>query len=331
MIGQILWRVVQAFLVVLFATWLVFAAVYVLPGDPVSVLSGDVILTPSEEELLRAHYHLDGNLLERYIQYMAGVFGGDFGRLITGKDVGELLESAWPVTVTLALTAWVCEIVIGVTSGVLAGLRPNGLFARVSWGAIILLMGAPTFAVAMLLQYAFGLRLGWFPAAGIKEGWPSSYILPAMCIALLGATSTVRIVRSIVESANETDFVRIARLRGVPPLRIVFHHILRPSTGTLLNHFSLSLAGVLGGVVLVESVFNLPGIGGELRNAINQREATVIVAIVTVLIVVVVVLNLLADILQRVLDPRVRREPVYANRIQARFPLQRVTERKEAS
>lgn len=302
-----LWRRVGASAVtVVGVSFLIFAAVFLLPGDPLSVWAGEEVLTPEVEALLRERYNLDGTLWERYVAYVAGVLQGDFGSLITGRDVGELMARAWPVTLQLGLTAWVLEMAIGITVGVVSGLHPDGIFARTSWALVVTLLALPAFVVGLVLQYSFGIYLGWFPVAGVRDGWPASYILPALCIALVGSGSTTRLTRSCVETARDTDYVRMARVRGLSRWRIAVNHVLRPSLVPLVTHAGLALAAILGGVVIIESVFSLPGIGGLLSDAINSREVTVIVAVVTVFTLVVVIINLAVDLLHGLLDPRTR-------------------------
>lgn len=296
----------QSVVTVFGVSLLIFAAVFVLPGDPVSVMAGEQVLAPETESLLRERYNLDGSLWDRYLAYLSGVLRGDLGSLVTGKDVGELIAAAWPVTLTLGLTAWVLEMVIGVTVGVVSGLRPSGPFARVSWALVVTLLALPTFVVGLILQYSFGIYLNLLPVAGVRDGWPASYLLPALCIALVGAGATVRLTRSCIETARDSDFVRMARIRGLGSARIVVNHVLRPSLVPLVTHAGLALAAILGGVVVIESVFSIPGIGGLLSSAIDTREVTVIVAVVTVFTVVVVVINLVVDLLHGILDPRTR-------------------------
>ncbi len=300
-------RIGQSIITVVGASFLIFAAVFVLPGDALDSLVGDNPVTPTVEAALRAKYNLDGNLFQQYWGYITAVANGDFGQTVDGRDVSQMLSNAWPITVQLALTAWVLELAIGIAIGVISAMRPNGIFDRVSWVFTLLSLALPTFAVALILQHYLALDLKLFPVAGTLQGWPGSYLLPALCLALLGFGSTARLARVSVANTKDSDFVRLARARGVSRPRIVLDYVLRPGLVPLVTHLGTSLSALLGGAVIIEAVFNLGGVGSILVSAISRREGSSVVGIVTLLVVLVAVVNIVIDISYRFLDPRMRR------------------------
>ncbi|MDF2561726.1 MAG: transporter permease [Microbacterium sp.] len=301
-------RLLQAVVVFLGTSLLVFLAVFALPGDPLGTLAGDAQLTDTVRRNLEERYHLNDPILVQYGYYLLGLVRGDFGVTVTGEDVGSILSHAWPVTVQLALTAWVIELVIGVSLGATAALRPNGAFDRIATSATILTLAVPTFVLAFFAQQFFGLQLGWFPVAGTAAGWPMAFILPAACIAALGIGPIARLTRTSVLQTVNADFVRTARSRGITPWQLHTRHVLRNAIMPVITYLGLDLGALLGGAVLVEGIFNLPGIGRALFTAINTQQGSVVVGIVTAGVFVVLIANLLVDLIHRALDPRIGKE-----------------------
>jgi peptide/nickel transport system permease protein/oligopeptide transport system permease protein len=301
-------RLLQAVVVFLGTSLLVFLAVFALPGDPLGTLAGDAQLTDTVRRSLEERYHLNEPILAQYGHYLLGLVRGDFGVTVTGEDVGGILAHAWPITVQLALTAWVIELVVGVSLGAAAALRPNGALDRIATSATILTLAVPTFVLAFFAQQFFGLQLGWFPVAGAAAGWPMAFILPAACIAALGIGPIARLTRTSVLQTVNADFVRTARSRGITPWQLYTRHVLRNAIMPVITYLGLDLGALLGGAVLVEGIFNLPGIGRALFTAINTQQGSVVVGIVTAGVFVVLIANLLVDLIHRALDPRIGKE-----------------------
>lgn len=299
-------RLLQSVITIVGASFLIFAAVFVLPGDAIDALMGDNPVTPEVEAALRERFNLDGTLWDQYTGYLASVFSGDFGRTTDGRNVSRMLELAWPITILLALTAWVMELVIGLAVGIASALRPNGIIDRLGWALTLVSLAVPTFAVALLLQQYVGLGTGVFPVAGTSAGWPMAYILPALALALVGFGSTARLARVSVSNTMDSEFVRLARARGVSRPRVILSYILRPGLIPLVTHLGVSFAGMLGGAVIVEAIFNLGGVGGLIVNSVSRREGSTVVGLVTILVVFVAVINIVIDLAYRFLDPRVR-------------------------
>jgi peptide/nickel transport system permease protein/oligopeptide transport system permease protein len=212
------------------------------------------------------------------------------------------------VTITLALTAWGIEVVLGVLLGLFAGLRRGRAGDRFVLAGTILATSIPVFVVAVTAQLVLGVRLGWFPVAGTSDGWPTSYLLPAAVIAVFGLASVTRLMRGSVVDTLQSDFVRTLRAKGLRERQVVGVHVMRNSAIPVLTFLAIDLGYLLGGTVVVEGVFNLPGVGQLLFQAIRAHEGPTVVGVSTALIIIFLLTNLVVDLLSSVLDPRIRHE-----------------------
>ncbi len=298
-------RLIQAAVVFFGTSLLVFLAVFALPGDPLGSLAGDADLTDTVRKNLEERYHLDQPVLVQYGLYVWGLLQGDLGTTVTGEDVANIFANAWPITVQLALTAWIIELVAGIALGATAALRPGGIFDRIATSVTIVTLAVPTFVLAFFAQQVLGLQLGLFPVAGASAGWPVAFVLPAACIAALGIGPIARLTRTSVLQTINADFVRTARSRGITPQRLYVRHVMRNALVPVVTYLGLDLGALMGGAVLVEGIFNLPGVGRALFTAVNTQQGSVVVGIVTAGVFVVLVANVLVDLLHRILDPRI--------------------------
>ncbi|CAN7427010.1 ABC transporter permease [Microbacterium sp. LjRoot45] len=301
-------RIAEFALVFVGVTFIIYATVWALPGDPIAALGGDRPLPDNVVAQLREQFHLDDPLWQQYLRYLGGLFTGDLGTTFSGVPVADRMASRWPVTITLALTAWVIEVVIGVALGLIAGLRRDSAIDRTVLFGTILATSIPIFVVAVSAQLVFGLHLGWLPIAGTDAGWPVAYILPATVIALFGLASIARLMRGSVIDSMESDFVRTLRAKGMPGRRIVGLHVMRNSVAPVLTFVAIDLGFLLGGAVVVEGIFNLPGIGQLLFSAIRTHEGPTVVGVGTTLILIFLILNVVVDLLNSLLDPRSRHD-----------------------
>lgn len=301
-------RIGELAIVFVGVTFIIYAMVWALPGDPIAALGGDRPLPDNVVAQLRAQFHLDEPLWQQYLRYLGGLFTGDLGTTFDGRPVAERMASRWPVTITLALTAWAIEVVLGIAIGLVAGLRKGTVIDRTILTATILASAIPLFVLAVTAQLIFGLRLGWFPIAGNDKGWPVSYLLPAMVIAVFGLAAIARLTRGSVIDTMQSDFVRTLNAKGLPPRTIVGVHVMRNSLAPVLTFVAIDLGYLLGGAVVVEGIFNLPGIGQLLFSAIRTHEGPTVVGVGTTLILVFLVLSLLVDLVNSALDPRTRHD-----------------------
>jgi peptide/nickel transport system permease protein/oligopeptide transport system permease protein len=301
-------RAVELLIVFVGVTLVIYLMVFALPGDPIRSLGGDRPLPDNVVAELRERYHLDEPVLQQYARYLAGLFTGDLGTNFSGQSVASRMESRWPVTIALALTAWGIEVVLGVALGLFAALRRGRTGDRLVLAGTILATSIPAFVVAVTAQLVFGVQLGWFPVAGTGEGWPTAYLLPAAVIAVFGLASVTRLMRGSVVDTLQSDFVRTLRAKGLRERQVVGVHVLRNSAIPVLTFLAIDLGFLLGGAVVVEGVFNLPGVGQLLFQAIRAHEGPTVVGVSTALIIVFLLTNLVVDLLSSVLDPRIRHE-----------------------
>lgn len=306
MFGYVLRRFAAMIPVLLGVTFLIFALVHALPGDPIAALAGDRPLTQSTVDALRHQYHLDQPLLTQYWYYMTGLLRGDFGTDFFGRPVSELIAERWPITIDLALTAWVLKLVLGLALGIFAALRHGKMGDHLALGFTVLFIAIPGFVFAFIAQLVFGVDLRMFPIAGISDGWPTSFLLPAIVVALETAAPLARLTRSSLVEVLHSEFIKTARAKGAAPARVVWGHALRNAMIPVVTYLGLSLAGLLGGTVIVEAIFNLPGIGGLMVQAIQTQEGTVVVGVATFVILGYLLVNLVVDLLYGLIDPRVR-------------------------
>lgn len=288
-------------------TFLIYALVFALPGDPIRALGGDRPLPESVISVLRAKYHLDLPLWQQYLAWLGGLFHGDLGTDFQGRAVASQLAARWPVTVTLALTAWVIEIVLGLVLGLVAALRRGSAVDHGILSVTILVGAIPVFVVGATAQLVFGVRLGWFPVAGVSQGWPVAYILPALVIAIFGLGAVARLMRNASVDALGSDYIRLVRAKGVGEGRVVGVHVLRNSLIPASTYLATDLGYLLGGTVIIEGIFNMPGVGNLLFNAIRAHEGPTVVGVSSLLILIFLVISVLVDLLHVALDPRLRR------------------------
>jgi oligopeptide transport system permease protein len=287
-------------------TFIIYFAVFSLPGDPIRALAGDKAIPQGVLDALHAKYNLDLPLWQQYTAYIGGLFQGDFGIDFNGRPVGEQMLARWPVTIALALTAWSLEVVLGILIGVVSALRKGTILDKGLLAITVLASCVPVFVLGAIAQVIFGVKLGWLPVAGVGAGWPTAYILPAAVIALFGLASVSRLVRSSVLESLGSDYVRTARAKGLGEGRVVGVHVMRNSLIPASTYLATDLGFLLGGTVIIEGIFNLPGVGNLLFSAIRSHEGATVVGVSTALILIFLVTTLVVDALHALLDPRSR-------------------------
>jgi oligopeptide transport system permease protein len=293
--------------VLLGASLLIFSMVYALPGDPIRALAGDRPLSAAVQAQLRAEYNLDDPLLIQYAKYLGGLVQGDFGTDFSGRPVLDTIVDRLPVTARLALVAVGFEIVIGILAGVLAGLRRGSFFDNLVLVSTTVVVSIPVFVLGFLAQYVFGVRLGWFPIAGISDGW-YSYVLPGFVLAALSLAYVARLTRTSLAENLQSDYVRTARAKGLSEVSVVGKHTLRNSLIPVVTFIGADLGALMGGAIVTESVFNIPGLGRAVYDAVLRQEGAVVVGIVTLFVFFYIFFNLVVDVLYAALDPRIRYE-----------------------
>jgi len=288
-------------------SFLIFAMVYALPGDPIRALAGDRPLAPAVAAQLRADYNLDDPLIVQYFKYIGGFFQGDFGTDFSGRPVLDTIERALPVTIKLTIVAVVIETVIGIAAGVLSALKRGSFFDNLVLLSTTLLVSIPVFVLGFLAQFTLGLQLGLFPVAGINDGW-ASYLLPGLVLASLSMAYVARLTRTSVAESMAADYIRTAKAKGISNRRIIFRHALRNSLIPVVTFIGADVGGLLGGAIVTETVFNLPGLGRAIYDGLARQEGAVVVGIVMLFVFFYIFFNLVVDVLYAVLDPRIRYE-----------------------
>jgi peptide/nickel transport system permease protein/oligopeptide transport system permease protein len=304
----VLRRLLQAVPVFIGTTLLIYAMVFALPGDPIQALAGDKPIPDSVRQTLRERYNLDDPLLVQYGKYMLGLLQGDLGENYTGQKVSEMLSGRWGVTVRLALTAWIFELVVGIALGVWAGLRRGRLADTLVLGGTTLMIAVPVFVLGYTAQILLGVHWSIFPTAGTDDGWPLSYLLPGMVLGSLGLSYVARLTRTSLAENLRADYVRTARAKGLTRARVVGRHTLRNSLIPVVTYLGVDFGALMGGAIVTEGIFNLPGIGQQVFQSIQLKEGPVVVGAVTVLVLIFLLVNLVVDLLYGVLDPRIRYE-----------------------
>ncbi|MFZ3006008.1 MAG: oligopeptide ABC transporter permease OppB [Phenylobacterium sp.] len=289
------------FLVVTLAFFMMRAA----PGSPFDM---DRKLSPEIEANVMAKYGMDKPLGAQYADYLTGVLQGDFGPSLKYKDktVLQILQENYKVSLILGLSAITLAGAIGVTLGVLAALRQNGWVDYGVMGVAIVGVCIPTFVTAPLLVLLFGSILQWLPNGGWNGGAIANLILPITVLALPQIAIISRLTRAGMIEVLQSNYVRTARAKGLPAHRVVFKHALRAAILPLVSYLGPACAGLLTGSLVVEKIFNLPGLGKFFVISALQRDYTVVMGMVIFYAGLILFLNLIADLLYAVLDPRVR-------------------------
>jgi oligopeptide transport system permease protein len=299
-------RLLQIVPVFVGTTFLIFALVFALPGDPAQKLAGEKAADPNVVAQLNAEYNFDDPLVVQYVKYMGKLVRGDLGTTFAGREVSDIFAERWPVTLRLALTAFGFELVIGILAGILAGLRRGGFVDNLILLSTLVVISIPIFVIGFTLQLLLGVRFPIFPVTGIGEGWPRGYLLPGIVLGSVSLAYVARLTRTSLVENVRADYVRTAVAKGLTRRRVVGVHALRNSLISVVTFLGADLGTLMGGAVVTEGIFNLPGIGNQLFTSVNLGESTTVVGLITALVLVYLLANLVVDLLYAVLDPRIR-------------------------
>ena len=301
-------RLLQTIPVFFGATFLIFAMVYLMPGDPVAALGGDRGLSETAAAQIRAQYNLDKPFWMQYLLYLKGVFTLDFGTAFNGQKVTSIMATAFPTTAKLAIYALAIETILGIGLGVIAGMRRGKWFDSTILVVSLLLISVPTFVLGFVLQYILGVKLAILPTTASASVDIKSLTMPAMVLGGVSLAYVIRLTRQSVSENVSADYVRTARAKGLTNRAVMTRHILRNSLIPVATFLGGDLGALMGGAIITEGIFNINGVGGTLWQAIRLGEAPTVVSITTVLVLVYILANLIVDLLYAVLDPRIRYE-----------------------
>jgi peptide/nickel transport system permease protein len=307
--------------VLLAVSCLTFLMLNLLPGCvECQVLGPDNLDNPKAVAAVRHDLRLDDPLPVRYVAWLGHAARGDLGKsYITRQEVTDAIRERLPVTLEIMTLSMVMALVISIPLGIVTAYWSGGWLDRSVTGATFGMLAIPSFMMALLLIYLFAVRLGWFPATGwtyltddVGDNLRSAF-MPALSLALVNVAIFTRLLRTDMIATLQEDHVLLARSKGLPTWRILTRHALRPSSFSLLTVSGLAIGNLLGGAVIVEQLFALPGIGRLLFDAIFRRDLMVVQGVVLVITVGFVVANGVVDVLYSVLDPRIRqRSPSHA-------------------
>jgi ABC-type dipeptide/oligopeptide/nickel transport system permease component len=299
-------RVLIGIPVILFVSLFIFLLMQMLPGDPIKLIAGERV-TPERIEELRRSWGLDQPVYIQYFYWLSHVMTGDFGySYVTRLPVSLLIWSRLPYTIQLTFTALVLSYVFGIPIGVVAALKRGTAVDNITIGVATFFYSMPTYWLGLILMLTFGLYLRWFPISGSSS--LESMVLPLLTLTLPYVAMSARIVRTEMLEVLTEDYVRTAWAKGLPSRRVILRHALRNALIPLTVMFFLDLPWIIGGAVIVESIFAWPGMGSLLYKSILKQDYPVVQALVLVITILTVVCNILGDIVSAFLDPRIRVE-----------------------
>jgi peptide/nickel transport system permease protein len=312
MLGFVARRLLYLVPVLVAVSLLTFLIASLLPGDLAYVILGDQA-TPDKVAALRHDMGLDQPIWWRYLGWLGHVLEGDFGRSFrTGQTVLQAVAERLPVSFELMLLAELAALAIGIPLAIACAVRSGSAFDRFMTGSAFGMLSVPAFLSAILLIYLFAVELRWLPATGYVPfsddplGNLRCFVLPALTLALGEWPVLMRVLRSDMISTLQEDYIAMARAKGLKPSRILLVHALKPSSLTLVTVTGINIGRLMGGTVIVESVFALPGIGRLLLGAIFTRDLIILQGVVLCVACGYVLMNFIVDMLYAVLDPRIR-------------------------
>ena len=299
-------RLLQMIPVFFGATLLLYALVFLMPGDPVQALGGDRGLSEAARARIEAEYNLDKPFIVQYLLYIKGIFMGDFGKTFSGQPVASVMANAFPVTIKLGRMALAFEAIFGIIFGVIAGVRRGGIFDSTILVASLIVIAIPSFVIGFVLQYLLGVKWGVLPATVGRNESFTALLMPAIVLGALSCAYVIRLTRQSVSENLRADYVRTARAKGLSNGTVMNRHVLRNSMIPVVTFLGADLGALMGGAIVTEGIFGINGIGGQIYQSIIKGEPATVVSITTVLVIIYIIANLLVDLLYAVLDPRIR-------------------------
>jgi oligopeptide transport system permease protein len=311
-------RGLQMLVSVWVAVTLIFVAVTQLPGDPVRALFGFRPPPPELYDQLARRFGLDRPLWEQYWMYLSNIATGDlgysfpqngYGSARTGPAVTDVVAASLPVSAVLLIGSLLVQVVVGVGIGALGALRGRRLMNAGIYALAVLLVATPVLVAAYVLRTTLGVGMRLFPLSGVHDG-ATSYVLPIVALSALSIGYVILLTRTEVRETLASPFLKAARGRGYTTARLLTVHAMRPSLIPVVAFIAANIGQLFVGLIIVEGVFNLPGLGGAVFEAIRSRDRSLLIGLVTLFILVTLVVNTVADLLIALIDPRVRETTV---------------------
>jgi oligopeptide transport system permease protein len=304
----VLRRLLQLIPVFLGTTFFIYVLVWAVPGDPFAGKCGERRCPDQYVQFMTHKYHLDQSVFVQYYHYMINLLQGDFGETFGGLSIRGLIAQEYPNTIKLAVVALIIEALIGLTAGVLTGLRRNGFLDNLVLVSTLFLLALPVFVTGFVLQWLLGVQWGVVRPT-VSSGAPfNELIVPGFVLGSLSLAYIARLARTSIAENRRADYVRTAIAKGLPMRRVVGIHLLRNSLIPVVTYLGTDLGALMGGAIVTEAIFGINGIGRQVYRAIITKEGATVVGIIVILVLVYLLMNLIVDILYAVLDPRIRYE-----------------------
>ncbi|WP_405104674.1 ABC transporter permease [Micromonospora sp. NBC_01405] len=301
-------RLLQLVPVFIGTTFLIYWLVWSVPGDPFAGKCGDRRCPDTYINFMTEKYQLDESIWVQYATYMKNLFQGDFGVTYNNIAVGDIIAAAYPNTLKLAVVALSIEAIIGLSAGVLTGLRRNGFLDNLVLVSTLFLIALPVFVVGFILQWLLGVKWGIVNPTVSSEMRLSELLMPGFVLGSASMAYVARVARTSIAENRRADYVRTAIAKGLPMRRVVGVHLLRNSLIPVVTLLGTDLGALMGGAIVTEGIFSINGIGRSVLRAIVTKESATVVSIVVVLVLVYLLMNLVVDLLYAALDPRIRYE-----------------------
>jgi oligopeptide transport system permease protein len=302
----VLRRLLQLVPVFIGATFLIYLLVWAVPGDPFTGMCGERPCPPQFVAAMTEKYNLDDNVVVQYLKYMGTLLTGDFGQTYAEQEVGELIGNAAPVSLRLAIVAVAIEAIIGVTAGILTGLRGRGFLDNLVLVSTLFLIAIPTFVTGFVIQIVLGFQLEILTPTVSSEAEWGELIIPGFVLASLSMAYVSRLTRTSIAENRRADYMRTALAKGQPKRRIVGVHLLRNSAIPVLTFLGTDIGNLMGGAIVTEGIFGIRGVGKLVYDGILDKQGAIVVGVVVLLVLVFLVVNLLIDLMYAVIDPRIR-------------------------
>ena len=304
MLKKIIKRVLISVPVLIGVVLLIFLMLQVVPGNPIEIMMGEHVKADVVERMTE-YYGLNDPVMVQFGKYVLNILHGDFGvSYKLNRSITGLIMDAFPYTVKLAVSAALVAWLIGIPAGIVSAVKKNTLVDRMFMGVSLLGVSMPVFWAALLFQYLFAYRLGWFPVSGV-EGW-KGYILPAIVLGWSSAGTIARLTRSNLLETLEEDYIRTAWAKGLRHSGVIVRHAFKNALLPVVTMMAIQVASLLSGAVITETVFAIPGIGRLAVNAIKDRDMPLLQGTVIFTTALIILGNLIADLLYSVIDPRIR-------------------------
>ena len=301
MAKYVLKRVLLALVTIVIISLITFFAMNAIPGGP---FNKEKALSAAVQAQLEARYNLDKPLTTQYVLYVKNLMHGDLGvSLKNGREIKDIIGESFPISAKLGLMASIVAIIIGLVLGSIAALMRNKWPDRLIIFFITIITSMPSFVVATLLLYFFCMKLGWFPAFSAGENLT---VLPVIALSMSPMAYITRLTKTSMLDALGQDYIRTAKAKGVSGAKVIFVHGLRNALIPVITYVGPMVAGILTGSMVVESIFNIGGLGSKFVSAITNRDYTLIMATTIFLATIMVIANLITDIVYKMVDPRIK-------------------------